>query len=804
MLHSHLIAQTRPKAEKENIVLHGNFRITVLTERLFRIEHNRSRQFCDEATQVVWFRDMPSVHFTVSTKGDCLTLQTAAAALTVGADEESIRILADGQEMRLCDIRNMPGTYRTLDDCDGDFCKSYWLTPDQYYTITLDDGVISRDGVSLYDDSASLLLREDGKVHPRDVQERDLYLFVYGTDYREAIRALYRITGSPPMIPRYALGNWWSRFHPYTDREYLHLMEAFAQNDIPLTVATVDMDWHYFRHLDEQKQITASGKNTEDRNCHHKINLGWTGYSWDPDLFPDYKAFLDNLNRRGLKVTLNLHPNQGVRYFEDVYEEMAKATGVDPASEQPIFLDFASDEHINAYFDVLHKPYEKDGVEFWWIDWQQGSTCNIPGLDPLWALNHYHMLDNAVSHKPLILSRYCGVGSHRYPLGFTGDTHMTWRSLDYIPYFTATATNAGYTWWSHDIGGHMHGGKDDELYTRYVQFGVFSPINRLHGCGEQVATKAPMVHMNGSGMIAAEFMRLRHRMIPFLYAASYETTEYGNALIEPMYYAHPGEEDAYRCRNQYMFGGQLLVAPITAPGDSRGMAAKDIWLPEGVWTDIFTGDVYHGGRWVSVVRWLDTLPVLAKAGGFFVLDGRKHTNRIDNPDKLTVMAFSGDGAYTLHEEGEHGFMHTDFRSELCCGKLTVTISARSDLTVVPTRRMTLELRNVHDGQIAVYVDDQPVCCEMDFGEYTTVYLPEMGAGSVCRVEAVSADCARAYRNRRFLYTIERMQGRLRDREDLYDRLCMLEDEVCKHTIETEYMLSENEKTRLLEAFLAAD
>ena len=142
MLHSHLIAQTRPKAEKENIVLHGNFRITVLTERLFRIEHNRSRQFCDEATQVVWFRDMPSVHFTVSTKGDCLTLQTAAAALTVGADEESIRILADGQEMRLCDIRNMPGTYRTLDDCDGDFCKSYWLTPDQYYTITLDDGVM--------------------------------------------------------------------------------------------------------------------------------------------------------------------------------------------------------------------------------------------------------------------------------------------------------------------------------------------------------------------------------------------------------------------------------------------------------------------------------------------------------------------------------------------------------------------------------------------------------------------------------------------------------------------------------------
>ena len=103
-------------------------------------------------------------------------------------------------------------------------------------------------------------------------------------------------------------------------------------------------------------------------------------------------------------------------------------------------------------------------MDFWWLDWQQGTVTDIPGLDPLWALNHYHTLDSGRKDKrPLILSRYAGLGSHRYPIGFSGDSHMTWKSLDFQPYFTNNAANAGYTWWSHDIGGHMRGIQDDEL-----------------------------------------------------------------------------------------------------------------------------------------------------------------------------------------------------------------------------------------------------------------------------------------------------------------------------------------------------
>lgn len=113
-------------------------------------------------------------------------------------------------------------------------------------------------------------------------------------------------------------------------------------------------------------------------------------------------------------------------------------------------------------------------------------------LDPLWLLNHYHYQDSCKNAEGgVILSRYAGPGSHRYPVGFSGDTIISWNSLRFQPYFTATASNIGYSWWSHDIGGHMLGDYDEELQTRWLQFGVFSPITRLHSSRSPFNSKEP-------------------------------------------------------------------------------------------------------------------------------------------------------------------------------------------------------------------------------------------------------------------------------------------------------------------------
>ncbi len=786
-LDAHLIAKTRPIADARNLVLWGDFRVTLLADRLFRVEEDAEHIFCDEATEAVWFRDMPPVPFTKEEKDGKLYVSTERATLVLGKTREESYVLLDGKEIALDNSENLKGTYTTLDTCDGDLKKE-----DKegriYRPISLDMGVVSKNGVAVLDYTKSSVLTEDGVIRRERRDTLDIYIFAYGHDYRAAVRAFYMICGATPKLPRFALGNWWSRYYEYTEEEYLNVLDRLEERDIPITVATVDMDWHWNSfNIERAKKITASGRADE----FHGGTSGWTGYSWNTELFPDYKRFLKRVRERVSAVTLNLHPASGIRWFEDMYAEMAEAMGIDPKTEETVKLDFSDPRFINNYFKILHKPYEKDGVDFWWIDWQQGPRAKAAGIDIMWVLNHYHTLDNAKGHEtPLILSRYSGLGAHRYPLGFSGDTHVTWKTLDFLPYFTVNASNIGFTWWSHDIGGHMQGIKDDEMYTRFVQFGVFSPINRLHCTASDYCTKEPRFYMNGAGGIAEEFLRLRHQMIPYLYSAMLDTHDKGRALMEPMYYEYPEKEEAYRFPNQYFFGTELLVRPVTTKGDEKGMAKTEVWLPEGRWTDIFTGEVYEGGRVISMVRWMDSIPVLAKEGAFFVLDARKHTNDISAPDSLRVIATNGDGAYTLREEmGE-----TQFVSKAEDRKQTVIIRAENTVT----RQMQLELRNIMKGEVKVFAHGNEIEIRTRTDGFVSVTF-EVQAGVTYTVETMFAEDRMAYRNARLLDALTRVEIPFA-RKDVLWKAREFDDEALISAILMERSLSENDRAKLMEAW----
>ena len=755
MLNAHLVAETRPAALKENIVCLSGMRVTVLSPRLFRIEKDPEGRFCDEATQAVWFRDMPPTAFTAREEDGRCVIETEAVRLTVcDPPEESFVTFPDGKKAPLDNTGNLKGTYRTLDRCDGDEWQPKAGSAEAPRKIDPGTGVASLSGAAVYDDSASLILQQNGEVRPREHPETDLYVFAYGKDYRAAVKALFMICGAPPVLPRWALGNWWSRYWAYTQREYLSLMASFRDRGLPFTVATVDMDWHPSHGLPDGES-------------------GWTGYTWNEDLFPDYRGFIKDLHAMGMKVTLNLHPALGVRWFEKQYKEMAERMGVDPATRAPVPFDIADTDFINAYFDILHKPYERDGVDFWWIDWQQGTKTRMEGLDPLWSLNHYHTLDIAQGHETLILSRYAGIGSHRYPLGFSGDTLITWKTLRYLPYFTSTASNAGYTWWSHDIGGHWNGVKDDELYVRFMQFGVFSPVNRLHTTNMAAFSKDAAAYKNGTGLIAAEFLRLRHAMIPFLYTASCETTEKGLALIEPMYYAWPDAPEAYDCPDQYLFGRQMIAAPITEKSGGDGWVTRRVWLPEGTWTDVFTGDTYFGAGWRDMTRPLDSFPLLAKAGGFFVLDGKPDGSSTALPVKLTVMVFAGSGEYTLIEDAEGGRAVTVFRSEqLSENEQLVTIRCDDPGRILPRRTLTLAFRNVTDGAAEVTADGRAAGSNNRLeADHTLITVPDLTPGTACAVRIRETADPVKKRNTAVLRIITESEGVNADREKAFAAVC---------------------------------
>ena len=714
MLKESLIAKTDPLADKSQIWQNKDVRITYLTSRLIRVE---SGKFTDDASYAVWFRRFPAGEFKVEEEGRNLLVTTEDITFEIkkgvpsciilegskkeaereaakakakdkkdnAEEEEETEILVFGEQ------KNLKGTARTLDRGFG--------------KVPLGDGFLTEKGVYLYDDSKSVLIDKDGSLKARE-GGKDYYVFAYGKDYRAAMQAFYMISSPTPLVPRFALGVWWSRYHAYTDKEYLSLMDRFEKENIPLTVATVDMDWHWVKV--KEKFGADDG--------------GWTGYSWNTDLFPDYKNFLKELKKRNLKVTLNLHPADGVRKFEDMYADMAEANGIDPKSGEPVKFQCGNDKFWNSYFDIVHKPYEKDGVDFWWIDWQQGKQWDVPGLDPLIALNHYHYLDNAENGDiPLILSRYGGVGSHRYPLGFSGDTFIRWQALDFQPYFTATAANAGYGWWSHDIGGHMLGYRDDELYLRWIQFGVFSPVLRLHSSNLEFLGKEPWKYRKDVCESAKKWLRFRHKLIPYIYSLDREYHENGTAICEPMYYNYPEEENAYIVKNQYQFGRQLIVCPITSKTDKKiGLGRVGAWIPDGEWTDIFTLQKYRGSQMLCLNRELYDIPVLAKAGSVIPLSADEG-NSAGNPEKLDILVFKGNGSFTMWEDngrtdfGEHT-AKTVFENSYDekANRITLKIRVEGDKSVIPgEREYRIIFRDTANEDVTVKYSDEEITVTLD-------------------------------------------------------------------------------------------
>lgn len=749
-----------PIADSTHTIVRSGVRITVLTPCLLRVEQQSKGHFCDEPTQAVWFRDFNKPEFKLNESNSTLEIKTTKANFLFNLKtKKMVRIkLRDGRIVTNYKSGNLKGTRRTLDVTSG--------------IVSLGDGVISKNGVAVLDDSDTLVLKKDGSIVPRKHAEKDEYYFAYGNDYIGATSDLYNLTGHVPLLPRFALSNWWSRYKAYTQDEYLALMDRFEKEEIPIAVSTVDMDWHW---VDIKKKF---GKDSHKPSLHKNMmeyvydvwSAGWTGYSFNTDLFPDPAGFIKKLKDTNHRVTFNLHPSQGVRWFEDQYMDMCEAMGQDPSKKEPVKFDITNKKFVENYFKILHHPYEKMGVDFWWIDWQQGTRTKVPGLDPLWALNHYHSLDSAKNNnRPLILSRFSGAGSQRYPLGFSGDTMQTWSSLDFQPGFTATAANIGYPWWSHDIGGFCFGKKDDELYIRWIQLGVFSPIMRLHSTSNEFMGKEPWNYSGPVERIAKDNLRLRHKLLPYIYTMNYRTHTQNRALCEPMYYTYPERKSAYRCKNEYFFGTEIIVAPITEhTSDDNNMSSVNVWIPEGRFTDIFTGRIYSGSRFVKMYRDIERIPVLAKAGAIIPMSANGKTNDTSNPKDLEILIYRGNNTFTLYEDDgqtlsyqDGAYLKTPFTVTENGSAIGFKIEkAEGDATVSPEKRSyKLMFRDVVDGCVTVTANGKKEEVKV-LNEHGTiaVYLENITATDTVEIEI--KDCeylANADKRASLIETISKYQ-----------------------------------------------
>lgn len=697
-----------PLANPDAIITVKNVRFTVLTDRLIRLEYSADNRFEDRPSQAFWYREQPVPKFKKSVTDSSVEIETDYLHLKYQITSKGFTVKTLSITLKLTGVTwqygakqtdNLKGTARTLDMAGRE--------------VKLENGLLSKSGWAVVDDSDSLIFNKNGWLESRNPQRKkyparntqyDLYFFGYGTDYAACLRDFTAVAGKIPMIPRYILGNWWSRYWAYTQNELKALMEDFRAHEVPLSVCIIDMDWH----------ITKTGN----------ASSGWTGYTWNRELFPDPEGFIRWLHEQGLRTALNLHPAKGIYSHEQQYKQMAKWMGKDPEKKKPIPFDISDPHFMEGYFEILHHPYEEaltpspspegrgeqlpsprggragdeGGVDFWWMDWQQGTKSKIEGLDPLWFINHLHYYDLGRDgrKRPFVFSRWGGLGNHRYPIGFSGDTLVRWSALAFQPRFTATAANVAYGWWSHDIGGHMFKDKTPELYLRWVQFGVFSPIMRLHSTKLPTLERRPWEKPERIFHAARDAMQLRHALIPYIYSMAWRAHQTGISLVTPMYYAHSGDNSnasAYEAQDQYFFGSELIVAPITAPSDPKtGLASKRVWFPAGTWFNFFTGEQFAGRKWHEVKAALEDIPVFAKAGAIVPLAPKPAWGGLDNPTELDIYIFPGaDNIFELYEDdgetiGYQNGKYATTRFELKGNTFTIH-PTQGDLSVIPAQRM---------------------------------------------------------------------------------------------------------------------
>ena len=624
------IDYSKAKCDHKAIVEGPNYRISVISERIVRLEYSPSGNFLDKPTQIIKKRNIGLPDFAVRQDKNVVEVSTKYFVLTY----------LKGKPFLGTSLEPMKYLKITLSSKDRDRRKDWYVGHPEAKNLNgnmvgvdvnipanLQKGLYSLDGFASLDDSYSKVIAEDGTLENPLPHHFDMYVFMYDRDFRLALYDYFKMTGAPALIPRYALGNWWSRNTIYTDETLHNLIMKFEKEDIPFSVMLMDHDWH-IRNVGTDKKLKV-------------------GYTFNNELIKNPAGVIEEFHNKGIQFGLVINPTDGFYPHEQYYPQAAQYLGVNNGKVIP--FDPLNPKHIDVMFKMFLHPLESYGVDFFWND----SNGNMD-VTKLWAINHYLYLDatRTGEKRALILGRGSIYAPHRYPVLYGGSSEISWKKLRELPFMYLNASNIGVSWWSHDVGGNHGGMEEGELFIRYVQLSTFSPIMRFHGARGRYYKKEPWLWDAKTLKIVGDYMRLRHRLIPYLYTEAYNYTKSGTPLIQPFYYNYMWVYDDPLFRNQYYFGSQLLVCPILDKKDKiMNRTVHRFFVPDGVWFDLFTGKKFPGNKkYVSFFK-EDDYPVFAHEGSIIPFSNKSNINNTGLPTDMEIHFFPGaSNTYTLYED----------------------------------------------------------------------------------------------------------------------------------------------------------
>ena len=499
------------------------------------------------------------------------------------------------------------------------------------------------------------------------------YDVIYGGDPKGTLERYTALTGRPALLPPWSFGLWLSTSFTtdYDEKTTSSFIDGMAERDIPLSV------FHF--------------------DCYWMKGFNWCDFEWDKDVFPDPVGMLKRYHEKGLHLCCWINPyiGQASRLFEEglqngyfVKKENGDVWQTDMWQAGMAIVDFTNPAACKWYASNLYKLMDM-GVDCFKTDFGERIPVRgikwFDGSDPVKMHNYYTHLYNRVvfdvvkdvkgEGEAILFARSATVGGQQFPVHWGGDNSASYISMAETLRAGLSMSHSGFGFWSHDISGFESTAPAD-VYKRWLQFGLLSSHSRLHG---STSYRVPWLFDEESVDVCRAFVKLKNRLMPYLYQKAVEAHECGVPMMRPMILEFPDDPACDTLDRQYMLGDALLVAPIF-----RKEGTVQYYLPEGPWTSLLDEDVVEGGSWQTEIHDFMSLPLMVRPGTVLPLgavDARPDYDYLDGVE-LHVYQLEDGESRTVTIPDLHGNAAATFTVTMVDGEAKVETDSGKPYTVV--------------------------------------------------------------------------------------------------------------------------
>lgn len=548
------------------------------------------------------------------------------------------------------------------------------------------------------------------------------YQIIFGNSWNEMIFNYTQLTGSQPLPPRWAFGNFSSRFGYHSQKETKQTVNKFIEDSIPLDAVILDLYWF-------GKEIQGTMGNLE----------------FYKDSFPTPLKMISDFNQKGIKTVLISEPfilNTSNRWNEAVSKNiLAKDSLGNPFVYNFYFgntglIDIYS-KPGNEWFWNIYKGMHDQGVRGFWGDLGEPEVHpkdlihavgkatkvhNIYGHD--WAkLIQEGYQKNYPTERPFILMRAGYSGSQRFGMiPWSGDVNRTWGGLQAQPEIALQMGMQGIGYMHSDLGGFAGTYDDNELYIRWLQYGVFQPIFRPHA-QEQVASE-PVFKDENTKRIVKNAIQLRYDLLPYNYTMAYLNSKYGLPLMRPLMFEENNNPNLLTNKENYLWGNEILVAPIL----EKGKISQEVYFPKtSDWFDFYTGELHKKGSTAEIKTNIEYIPTFVRAGAFITMSkGLKNTDDFDN-HKVSIhfyyhedlgmsngLYFNDDGKTpTLNKDYQSKIEYFKYKKEGVTSSIVFEQKTTEKIKVSPERSYEMVIHNVKNEPKSVFLAKKEIKYQFD-------------------------------------------------------------------------------------------